>query len=259
MQCVPYLEHPCLRILLIMSICWWPPHGLPLVPKWTPPGIQNYILYSGDIWTCITLYEEKMPCVPYLGHPCLRIPLKMSICCWAPHGLHPGAKMAAPWCPKLHPIFSGHLDLYHPVWGKNAMRSLFGTPMWQNTAKRDCKKSGVTNMPIWPPEYDLPGFFIFSLFWWDMVVTPYHIDLSGQWMGNCTEINDFPWNNGFAYFDPNAYFSKVHSIAVGSTWEVGANLMQHMLNLLWLGYVTTVCFDWSSLSLWAGTISNTYF
>ena len=72
-------------------------------------------------------------------------------------------------------------------------------------------------MPIWPPKYDLPVFFIFSLFWWDMEVTPYHIVLSDQWMGNSAEINEFPLNNGFAYFDPNAYFSKVHGIAVGIT------------------------------------------
>ena len=45
---------------------------------------------------------------------------------WAIHGMAPGAKMAAPWCPKLIPTFRGHMDLYHPVSEKNVTYFIIG-------------------------------------------------------------------------------------------------------------------------------------
>ncbi len=33
--------------------------GCPLVPTWPTPGVQNWFLHLGGIWTCITLQEIK--------------------------------------------------------------------------------------------------------------------------------------------------------------------------------------------------------
>ncbi len=57
--------------------------------------------------------------------------------------------------------------------------------------KNELLKSATTKNPYLPPEYDLPGNFIFSLLQRGIVVIPHHSDFYGQWMANCTEINDF--------------------------------------------------------------------
>ncbi len=44
-----------------ISIFWDGPYmGWPLVPIWQSPGVQNWFLHLGGIWTCITLQERKM-------------------------------------------------------------------------------------------------------------------------------------------------------------------------------------------------------
>ncbi len=112
----------------------------------------------------------------------------------------------------------------------------------------------ITENPIWPPEYDLPGNFIFSLLEGAMIVTPHHSDFYGWCMGNPTEINDFAWKVGFAHFDPGAYFSPVRGVSVGSTRELGEKLMHHMLTILRPGNVTKAFLDRSFLSMLAGAV-----
>ncbi len=63
--------------------------------------------------------------------------------------------------------------------------------MHRFTAKNEVLESASRKNPIWPPEYDLPGNFIFSLLHGGILVTPHHSDFYDWWMGNSTEINHF--------------------------------------------------------------------
>ena len=84
------------------------------------------------------------------------------------------------------------MDLYHSVTEKNVTFCLFGAKCQRITAKNEILKRANTENPKYPPEYDLPGNFIFSLLHRGIILTPHHSDFYGQCMANCAEINDFP-------------------------------------------------------------------
>ncbi len=109
MLCIPYMEHLSLRIRQKYIFADGPYMGWPLVPIWTPPGIKNCVLHSGDI-----------------------------------HGMAPGAKMAVPWGPRLISTFRGHMDLYHHVSEKNLISFNIGHltcwiwPIFQFSLRGSC-------------------------------------------------------------------------------------------------------------------------
>ena len=150
------------------------------------------------------------------------------------------------------------MDLYHLLGRENVTLSVFGPPMPWNIAKNELLKSAHTGNPIWPPEYDLPGNFIFSLHYGGIVVTPHHSEFYGWWMATAQKLLIFHWKIGFPHFAPEANFSRDRGVTVGTPEEVGANLIQHLWNLLRPGYVTKACFDWSFLSMVTGAVSDPY-